>query len=72
MEKQVVTNTQNNVLYLSYGDGRFQNLSTGVSGQIDEKLSAKIFVPNAEATYFWNECKEFEELIRRLNLKIDK
>ena len=72
MEPQVVTNTQNNVLYLSYGDGKYQNLSTGISGQIDEKISSKIFAPNVEATYFYNEWEGFGDMVRRLNLKIDK
>ena len=72
MEPQVVTNTQNNVLYLSYGNGNYQNLSTGISGQIDEKISSKIFAPNVEATYFYNEWEGFGDMVRRLNLKIDK
>lgn len=72
MEPQVVTNTQNNVLYLSYGDGKYQNLSTGISWQIDEKISSKIFAPNVEATYFYNEWEGFGDMVRRLNLKIDK
>jgi hypothetical protein len=72
MEPQVVTNTQNNVLYLRYGDGEYKNLSTGISGQIDEKISTKIFAPNVEATYFWNEWEGFGDMVRRLNLKIDK
>jgi len=70
MKKQVVTNIQNNVLYLSYGDGKFQNLSTGVSGQIDEKISTKIFALNEEATYFLDQWEGFGEMVRRLNLKI--
>ena len=71
-KKQVVTNIQNNVLYVSYGNNKYQNLSTGVSGEIDKNISGRIFRFNPEATYFYNTSELFGEMVRRLNLKIDK
>ena len=67
-----VVQKPNGEIYFSYGSNQYMNIRTGVSGQIDEKISSKIFAPNVEATYFWNEWEGFGDMVRRLNLKIDK
>ena len=76
MEKEertvTVVKKPNGEIYCSYGSNEYENIRTGVSGQIDEKISTKIFAPNVEATYFYNEWEGFGDMVRRLNLKIDK
>lgn len=67
-----VVQKPNGEIYFNYGNNQYMNIRTGISGQIDEKISTKIFAPNVEATYFYNECEWFGDMVKRLNLKIDK
>lgn len=62
----------NGEMYASYGNNKYQNLSTGVSGEIDKNICDRIFRFNPEATYFYNTHEVFGEMVRRLNLKVDK
>ena len=75
MEKSqiaVVRNIQNNDPYLYYGCKRYKNLRTGVEGEIPDETAQKVFKINLELTHFLAENPLLEDLIRCLNLKIDK
>ena len=68
----IVRNVQNNDLYKYLGGTKWVNLRTGNEGEVPEEKVPQIFLLNVEATYFWNEWEGFGDMIRRLNLKIDK
>lgn len=71
-EGVICRNIQNNDLYLYVEDNRWRNLRTSTEGNVPPETAEKLFRINLEATYFYNECDSFEELIKGLNLKIDK
>lgn len=68
----IVRNVNNNDLYAYFGEDKYKNLRTGVEGIVQPEIAQKAFKINIEATYFYNECRYFKELISKLNLKIDK
>jgi len=68
----VCRNTQNNDMYQYLEGIRWKNLRTGLEGEVPEEKVPQIFLLNVEATYFWNEWEGFGDMVRRLNLKIDK
>ena len=41
-------------------------------GLINDSIYSNIYEHNVEATYIWNEWEGFGDMVRRLNLKIDK
>lgn len=69
--KPIVRNLQNNDLYEWDGE-RFTNLRTGKSGVVDDETARKVFVFNVEASQIFNDFPIVKDLIKRLNLKIDK
>lgn len=70
--KAVVRNVQNNDLYVYLGEDKYRNIRTQKEGHVPPGTAEKILKINAEATFFINNCSTFEELITRLNLKIEK
>ena len=68
----IARNIQNNDLYMYLGETRWRNLRTGNEGEVSLEKVPEIFLLNVEATYFYNADPMFGELVRRLNLKIDK
>lgn len=68
----IVRNIQNNDLYIYLGENKYRNMRTGNEGVIDEELARKVFKINVEATAIWTDYPIVEELIKSLNLKIDK
>lgn len=68
----IARNIQNNDLYMYLGETRWRNLRTGNEGEVSLEKVPEIFLLNVEATYFYNTHEVFGEMVRRLNLKIDK
>ena len=69
----VCRNIQNNDLYKYISDTEWQNIRTGQIGVVPPETAQKIFLINTEATYLCIEYGEqFCNLIKTLNLKIDK
>lgn len=69
--KPIVRNIQNNDLYEWDGE-KFINLRTQKSGAVNDETARKIFKFNLDATELINEYPIMFELIKSLNLKIDK
>lgn len=59
-------------IYGYCGEGYYINLTTGKHGQITPEIAQKNFKKNDVLDFFFNNCSTFEELITRLNLKIEK
>lgn len=68
----IVRNIQTNDLYRYLGNNLFRNLRTLKEGEVDEKKASDFLKINIEATYILNEYPEIENLINKLNLKIEK
>ncbi len=68
----IVRNKNTNDLYRYLGENKFRNVRTGKEGVVDEEKAKEIFNINLEATAILNEYPEIENLIKTLNLKIDK
>lgn len=68
----VVRNSTNNDLYRYLGDDRYRNIRTGGEGEVKPEVAQKIFKINIEVTEICNEYPMVEELIKSLNLKIEK
>lgn len=68
----IVRNIQNNNLYRYLGDNKYRNIMTGVEGEIDEAVAARIFKINLELTELCEEFPNIEKMIYQLKLKIDK
>lgn len=68
----IVRNHTNNELYRYLGNDEYQNLRTGKKGLVKPEVAEKIFRINVEATGICNEYPIVEELIKTLNLKIEK
>lgn len=68
----VVRNIQNNDLYRYLGNNVFRNIRTGVEGIVSEEKAKEVFKINLEATWMIEEYPQIEELISRMNLRIDK
>lgn len=67
----ICRNIQNNDLYRFLGGNRFRNLRTGKEGEVSDELAKSTLKINLEATALINENPLLEEIIKRLNLKID-
>lgn len=72
MLKPVVRNIKTSDLYFYLGENTFRNIRTGAEGKVTDEAAKKTFVINLEATEICNEYPLVEELIKSLNLKIDK
>lgn len=68
----VCRNINSNDSYLYLSGNRWRNLRTGVEGEIPDETAQKVFKINLELTHFLAENPLVEDLIRCLNLKIDK
>lgn len=68
----IVRNIQNNILYRYLGENKYRNLITLQEGEVPEEKAREILKINVEATYILNEFPEIENLINKLNLKIEK
>lgn len=68
----IVRNIQNNDLYRYHGNNEYTNIRTGIKGVIDEESARKVFKINVESTLIFDEYPIVEELINKLNLKIQK
>lgn len=68
----IIRNIQTNDAYRYHGDNLYTNIRTGQQGEIDEETAKKIFKINLEATEIFNEYPIVEQMIKALNLKIDK
>lgn len=68
----VVRNIQNNDLYRYLGNNVFRNIRAGVEGIVSEEKAKEVFKINLEATWMIEEYPQIEELISRMNLRIDK
>ena len=54
------------------GENKYENVRTGVSGEIPEETARESLRFNLEATTILNEYPEIQNLIKRLNLKFEK
>lgn len=61
-----------NELYEYLGENKFRNIRTGVEGIVDDEKARKIFLFNVEITQLFHDYPQCKELVKRLNLKIDK
>jgi hypothetical protein len=68
----ICRNIQNNHIYRHTGGSCFINLTTGATGNIDEKTANSVLKINTELTYICNQYPIVELLIRKLELKIEK
>lgn len=68
----VVRNVQNNQLYKYLGGNRFINIITGKEGEVADEVAQRIFKINIELTELLNECPVVEDMIRKLQLIVDK
>lgn len=68
----IVRNIQNNDLYRYLGENKFRNIRTGKEGVIDDETAKKVFKINMEATVMFDEYPMVEEMIKMLDLKINK
>ena len=68
----VCRNINSNDPYLYLSDNKWRNLRTGVEGEIPDETAQKVFKINLELTHFLAENPLVEDLIKCLNLKIDK
>lgn len=68
----IVRNIQNNNLYRYLGDNKYRNIMTGVEGEIDEAVAARIFKINLELTNLCENFPNIEIMINKLKLKLDK
>lgn len=68
----IVRNIQNNNLYRYLGDNKYRNIMTGVEGEIDEAVAARIFKINLELTDLCENFPNIEIMINKLKLKLDK
>lgn len=70
--KPIVRNIKNWDLYQYNGDDNFTNIRTGVGGNVTPDAAKENFRINVEATSIINEYPIVGELIKRLQLKMDK
>lgn len=68
----IVRNIKNNILYRYLGENKYRNLVTLQEGEVPEDKARESLKINIEATYILNEYPEIENLINKLNLKIEK
>lgn len=68
----IVRNVNNNELYRFLGNDTYRNIRTGVEGKVKPGVAEKIFKINVEVTLLCNEYPMVEEMIKSLNLKIEK
>jgi len=68
----IVRNIQNNDLYRYLGNDEYLNIRTGNKGNIEPEAAKKILRINVEATELFNDNPLIEEMIKALNLKIEK
>ena len=68
----IVRNIQNNNLYRYLGGNTYRNIMTGVEGEIDEAVAARIFKINLELTDLCENFPNIEIMINKLKLKSDK
>lgn len=59
-------------IYGYFGGDYYINMTTGKHGDIPQQIAEKSFKKSEILDFFFNNCSTFEELITRLNLKIDK
>lgn len=61
----------NSDLYKSIGTGEYMNIRTGKSGIVDNEKAKNIFTINKAATELISDFPIIEEMILKLNLKLD-
>ena len=69
--RSVLSNIQNNDLYLHLGEDNYRNLRTGKEGEIKPKLAAAIFNLNVPMTVMIGDNIVIESLIKKLQLKAE-
>lgn len=65
-------NIQNNDIYQYLGNDEYLNVRTGVKGKLEPELAQKVLKINLEATSLLSEYPLLLELIKRLELKMDR
>jgi hypothetical protein len=68
----IVRNIKTNDLYEYLGGNKFLNLRTGQHGEVSDEAAKKTFKINIDATLIINEFPIVKDLIKTLNLKIEK
>lgn len=68
----IVRHKKTNDLYYFLGGNKFRNIRSGVEGEVPDDVAQRSFAINLEATVLINEYPMLEDLIRSLNLKMDK
>lgn len=68
----VVRNIQNNQFYKYIGGNTFVNIITGKSGEVPDDVAKRIFKINLPATDILNKYPNVEELIKKLELVVEK
>ena len=68
----ILRNIQNDRLYKYLGDDTYLNLASQKEGKIEPEMAQKVLKINLEATQLIGEYPILEELICKLDLKIEK
>lgn len=68
----IVRHKTTNFLYEFLGGNRFRNIATGVEGEVPDDVAQRSFAINLEATALIGEYPMICDLIKVLNLKMEK
>jgi hypothetical protein len=71
-ETAVLRHIKTNALYRHIAGNEYENIMTGQRGEVPEDVARKIFVINVDATGICNRYPLVEEIIKQLQLKIEK
>ena len=69
--RAVLRNIQNNDAYLHLGENKYRNLRTSKEGVIEPEIASSLFNLNVPLTVMLGDNPNIEELISKLNLRID-
>lgn len=67
----IVRHKKSNLLYKYLGGSTYENLISGVKGEVKEEIAKEIFAINLDATEMLSEYPNIELLIKSLALKIE-
>lgn len=67
----IVRHKKTNSLYKYLGNNVYENIISGVKGEVPEDIAKNIFAINLDATILISEYPNIEKLIKSLELKIE-
>lgn len=68
----IVRHIKSSEAYEFLGGNKYRNVRTGKEGEVSEEKAREIFRFNIEASQIFHEYPLVKDLVKRLNLKIDK